>query len=264
MIGVFDSGLGGLTVAKELKRKLGDYDLIYLGDTARTPYGNKGKEVIVRYALEDADFLVSKGAKIIVAACNTVSALAMDSLKRHFPKIVFFEVVLPAVKKASAVTKNGRVGVIGTRATIGSNIYENKIKQRKSGIKVFPRACPLLVPLVEEGWLTKKETKMILRGYLQDLKTKNIDTLILACTHYPMLKALISARMGKQVELVDSAKEVVADIKRFLEESPAMEKQLPRHSSAFFYFSDAGENVRRVAEKWMGRSMEIKKAILGR
>jgi len=258
MIGIFDSGIGGLTVVRELMRQMPEHGIIYFGDTARYPYGNKSKQTIERYALEDARFLISKGAKIIVTACNTASALAIDALRKQID-LPLFEVVAPAVEKALQVTKNKRVGVIGTRGTIKSEIYKNKILELDAKTQVFSKACPLFAPLVEEGWTRRAETKRIIKAYLAPLKIKNIDTLILGCTHYPLLKSQIQKKAGKRVVLVDSAQEVVAGIKKFLNDNPEVDKNLARNAEkSQFYLSDLSDHTQSIASNWLGKSIIFK------
>ena len=186
MIGVFDSGIGGLTVVRSLMEELPGYNMIYFGDTARTPYGSKSPETVVRYALENTDFLLKQGAKLIVMACNTASSVAAGRVAENYD-IPIFEVVTPATEKAVKISRTLIIGVIGTRATVKSGIYEQKIVALKPDAKVYSAACPLLVPLVEEGWIKKPETVMIIKKYLHPLKVRQIDTLILGCTHYPLL-----------------------------------------------------------------------------
>ncbi|HSO71582.1 MAG TPA: glutamate racemase, partial [Thermodesulfobacteriota bacterium] len=171
MIGIFDSGIGGLTVVREILEQLPEYPIVYFGDTARTPYGTKSPKTITEYAIEDMEFLLAQGAKIIIIACNSVSSVAADILREKF-NVPIFEVIAPAVQKTLEVTRNSRVGVIGTRATIGSGVYERSLKTLRADIQVFSQACPLLVPLVEEGWLKRPETKQIVRKYLFPLKLK--------------------------------------------------------------------------------------------
>lgn len=260
MIGIFDSGVGGLTVVREMLKQLPEYQLIYFGDTARNPYGTKSKETVVKYALEDTNFLLSRGAKLIIVACNTASSLAREELKKNFPNVPIFEVVRPAVKRAVAVTKKKRIGVIGTYATIGSGIYDRLIKESNPAIQVFTEACPLFVPLVEEGWFDKPETKRIARKYLYPLRLKQIDTLILACTHYPLLKPIIQSKIGRRVKLVDSAEEVVGEVKKFLEDNSGVEKSLVKGSEHKFYVSDLTPRFTSIAEKWLGRKIKAEKA----
>lgn len=253
MIGVFDSGIGGLTVVKELFKKLPDAGLIYFGDTARYPYGNKSKETIERYSLENARFLISRGAKIIVVACNTASALAIDALRREI-NVPIFEVITPAVQKAVRVTKNKKIGVIGTRGTVRSGVYKKKILQIDPNIEVLGQPCPLFVPLVEEDWIHKPETKRIARYYLTPLKNKNVDTLILGCTHYPLLKGQIREKIGRRVILVDSAEEVASEIEKYVtEHSEAVEF----NKQQVFYLSDVSEHTEKIASKWLERAVNF-------
>ena len=261
MIGIFDSGVGGLTVVREIFKKLPEYQIIYFGDTARTPYGTKSKETIIKYAREDAKFLLDKGAKIIIIACNTASAVASSILQKELG-VPIFEVIGPAVKRAVGVTKNKRVGVIGTRATVGSGVYEESIKKINAEIQVTSQACPLLVPLVEEGWLDKPETKRIVKKYLQPLKNKQIDTLILGCTHYPVLKNIIK-RIGRHVKLVDSAEEVVCKLQSFLAGNEGVEKILTKSVDHKFYVSDLTPHLPRIAEKLLGQKVKLEKVEVG-
>ena len=247
-----------MTVVKEVFKQLPQYQIIYFGDTARTPYGNKSKELITHYAFEDTDFLLSKGANLIIVACNTVSAVASDELKSKYKNIPIFEVITPAVNKAVKITQNKRIGVIGTRATVNSRIYENKIKALKDGFHIIGKACPLFVPLVEEGWTDRSETKMIAKKYLYSLKSQQIDTLILGCTHYPLLKNLIQAKIGKKVNLVDPAEETVLNVKKFLQENPSVEISLTKNKNYEFYFSDITQNLKNIAASWLGQTIEPK------
>lgn len=258
MIGIFDSGVGGLTVVREILKKLPDYQIIYFGDTARTPYGTKSRETIIKYAREDAKFLLERGAKIIVIACNTASAVASEILRKELG-VPVFEVIGPAVEKAVAVTKNKKIGVIGTRATIRSGVYEESIKKINSEIQVFSQACSLLVPLVEECWLDKPETKRIVKKYLQPLKNKQVDTLILGCTHYPVLKSIIQSHIGRRVKLVDSAEEVVDKLKNFLAGQVEVEKKLAKGAGHKFYVSDLTLQLPWIAEKLLGEGVRLER-----
>ncbi|MFA5070419.1 MAG: glutamate racemase [Patescibacteria group bacterium] len=256
MIGIFDSGLGGLTVVKEFFQKFPAYDTIYFGDTARTPYGNKGPEVIEAYANEDARFLLNRGADMIIVACNTVSAVAYPGLKKKF-NMPIFEVINPAVEAAVKATKNKKIGVIGTRATVNSGMYEKLIKRLDRNIQVFSNPAPLLVPLVEENWLSKAETKMILKKYLYPLQLKQVDTLILGCTHYPFLKSAIAEKMGKRVTLIDSAEEVVKNVAKHLKENPALERKLSKSGKHQFYVSDLTPQAESLAKKWFDNKVKL-------
>ncbi|OGL79315.1 glutamate racemase [Candidatus Uhrbacteria bacterium RIFCSPHIGHO2_12_FULL_60_25] len=247
MLGIFDSGIGGLTVVKELLRRHPQASFLYLGDTARTPYGNKSKETIERYAVEDARFLVSQGADALVVACNSMSAYAMDALRAAFPRLRIYEVITPAVEVA-AKTSKGRVGVIGTRATVGSDLYATRLRSARPDLDVTSVACPLFVPLVEEGMLDARETKMIARRYLAPLVQKQVDTLILGCTHYPLLAGVIQARVGRRVRLIDSPSAVMDAIER---DDPG---QLSSGAQRYF-FTDDNARTREIAEKWLGRTI---------
>ncbi len=261
MIGIFDSGIGGLTVVKEVFRQLPDYQIVYFGDTARTPYGSKSEETITKYALQDAQFLIEQGAKIIIVACHTASAVAAETLKKHF-RVPVFEVVTPAINKALAVTRKKRLGIIGTTATIASGIYQQRLKATNRDIVIITQACPLFVPLVEERWTKKPETKMIAKRYLYSMTLKQIDTLVLACTHYPLMRDVIQQKIGRRVKLVDPAAEVVAEVKRFLEAQPDIEKTLTRGEAHKFFVSDITDKTRQSAKDWLERPVRLEKHLL--
>ncbi|HEX8724688.1 MAG TPA: glutamate racemase [Gemmatimonadaceae bacterium] len=214
-IGVFDSGIGGLTVVHELMRQLPHESIVYFGDTARVPYGNKGPETVQRYSREIADFLESCGVKAIVVACNTATAHALPVLRaeRSMPVI---GVVEPGARAAVAATRSGAIGVIGTLGTVRSGAYERAIRALRPEARVAAQACPLFVPLVEEGWTDREATRLIAREYLEPLTHDHIDTLVLGCTHYPLLKPLLHALLGPGVRLIDSAEETAAETARML------------------------------------------------
>src|SRR5437762_3510602 len=203
-IGIFDSGIGGLTVVRQIHRVLPREDLVYLGDTARVPYGTKSPGTVVRFACEDTQFLVQQKVKAVVVACNTVSAWALPTLEREFD-VPIFGVIVPGAQAALKRTRNRRIGIIGTATTVRSQAYSREILARAASARVFARACPLLVPLVEEGWTDRTVTRTILSAYLSPLLRRGIDTLVLGCTHYPLLKKPIRAVAGRDVALVDSA-----------------------------------------------------------
>lgn len=261
MIGVFDSGLGGLTVVKEILKNLPHYKIIYFGDTARTPYGTKSAETVTRYAIENTQFLLEKGAKIIVVACHTVSSTAIPTLKAKFLEVPFFEVVTPSMKKALKLTKNKKIGLIGTRTTVESNIYEKLFKEANSEIKLYSTPTPLLVPLIEEGWLNKPETRKIVKKYLISLKMKGIDTLILGCTHYPLIKKLIQEKAGKRIKLVDPSEEVAIEVKNFLETHEEFKEKLSFNTeqNLEIYVSDITTHFAKVAQLFLGRRVTLKK-----
>ena len=259
MIGIFDSGVGGMTVARAVETLLPDYQIIYYGDLARTPYGSKSTEAIVEYSIDNTEFLLEHGAKVIIIACNSAASVASDILRQKFA-VPIFEVITPAVTRAVASTVTGNIGIIGTRATIRSGIYDQKIKQQAPGFRVFSRACPLLVPLVEEGWINTPETKMILRKYLHPLKQKQLDTLVLGCTHYPLLKDLIQHRMGKKrIRLVDSSIEVALTLQEYLNENPDFCETLNRGSENKYFVSDMTKAAVATAEKIFGRGINLEK-----
>ncbi len=257
MIGVFDSGIGGLTVVRALLDQLPGRDLIYLGDTARTPYGSKSSHTIEKYCLNNTRFLIRRGASIIVIACNTASSYAYEAVKSHFD-VPVFEVIGPGSELAVQRSRKLRIGVIGTRATIASGIYEKRITSMAPEAKVFAVPCPLLVPLVEEGWLEKPETAMIVRKYLAGLKTKQIDTLILGCTHYPVLRSLIHRKIGSRVILVDSAEAVALKVKHLLA-SQGNAAHLNSYSEARcqVFVTDTAEQFRKTAHLILRKKIPI-------
>jgi glutamate racemase len=262
MIGVFDSGIGGLTVVREVLEKLPQYRIVYFGDTARTPYGTKSQKTIIDYSIEDTEFLISQGAKVIIVACNSASSVAFETLRERF-SIPIFEVIRPAVEKTLRLTRKKRVGVIGTRATVGSGIYERLLKEARPEIEVFSQACPLLVPLVEEGWLNRPETRRIVRKYLFSLKMKQIDTLVLGCTHYPLLKPVICNKMGKKVQVIDSSQEVALWLKAYLEENPDISASLTPSSGEGghrFFVSDLTPTFEQIASHFLGRPIQLELA----
>lgn len=245
-IGVFDSGVGGLTVAREIMRQLPGERIIYFGDTARVPYGSKSKETVIRYSRQIIRFLESKGVKAIVAACNTASAFALEALAPELD-IPIIGVVKPGAKVAAETTENGKIGVIGTEGTIGSRIYTHTIQQHNKHAVVMGKACPLFVPLVEEGWLKDPVTIEIAKRYLASFQESDIDTLILGCTHYPLLRSTIRDIMGAGVNLVNPAYETAQGLKRLLAESSLTndgKKELPMYQ---FYVSDAAEKFKNFA-----------------
>ncbi|MBI5037606.1 MAG: glutamate racemase [Candidatus Kerfeldbacteria bacterium] len=251
MIGVFDSGIGGLTVVKELRKQLPDYQLAYFGDTARTPYGNKSTDTVIQYAKENTEFLIAQGAQIIVIACNTASAVATESLRAAYPQIPFFEVITPAAEAAARHSTSGHIGVIGTRTTINSDIYQKTIASHRPQASITSKACPLFVPLAEEGWINDQITKITARRYLTPLKRHQIDTLILGCTHYPILRNVIQQKIGKRVFLIDPAVPTVAALRQYLTAHPELEQSLPKNPNHQYYFSDIPSHMAELAQRWL-------------
>ena len=240
-------------------RELPHYDLLYFGDTARTPYGNKSADTVRRYARENTAFLLANGARLIVMACNTASSVATESVSSAFD-VPVFEVISPAVARAVCVTRKNRVGVIGTRATVASGIYERKIQTADPAVRVFSRACPLLVPLVEEGWLAKPETTMIVKKYLLPLKTRQIDTLILGCTHYPLLAPVIQRKIGRRVHIIDSSTSVASAVGAFLAARPDIDQTLSRRGAARICASDVTEEFEKTARQLLQRPITLESA----
>ncbi|MCX7918672.1 MAG: glutamate racemase [bacterium] len=252
-IGIFDSGVGGLTVVKELIRQLPNESLIYFGDTARVPYGSKTIETIRRYAFESAQFLIAHQVKALVVACNSSTAAGLDHIQSQFKQPVI-GVIEPGAKVAVATTRNNRIGVIGTKATIRSEAYPRIIQRINPAIKVYSVACPLLVPLVEEGWLTGPITESIIRAYLTPLLTQRVDTIVLGCTHYPLLKKSITTVVGKEVKLVDSASATAHKVKQVLSEAnlTADRSLKPEYT---FYVSDVVADFERIGKMFLGQQL---------
>ena len=260
-IGVFDSGVGGLTVVKELIQQLPREDIVYFGDTARVPYGIKSKETVIRFSIENILFLLKQDVKLICVACNTASSFALPVIKNHF-KVPIVGVISPGVREAVYATQNKRIGVIGTKGTIKSRTYEIEINQLEPDVKVTAVACPLFVPFVEEGWLSGDVVLDVARTYLKPLKDAKVDTVILGCTHYPLLKPVIKRVLGDNVTLIDSAKQVAVEVKKILgSENILNEKGKGKHS---FYVSDNPEWFSGLAERFLGKSLKnVKKAVSG-
>lgn len=253
-VGVFDSGIGGLTVVHELIRQLPRERIVYFGDTARVPYGPKSPETVRRYSREIAAFLTEQGVKSIVVACNTATAHALGMLRSELPLPVI-GVVEPGARAAVASTRTGRIGVIGTAGTIKSGAYERAIRALAPDAEVIARACPLFVPLVEEGWVDHEATRLVAQTYLQPLVGANVDTLVLGCTHYPLLKPLLRDVMGPSVRLIDSAEETAAEAARALEGASL---SAPEQSQADYRFvaSDDPAQFLRVGQRFLGSAME--------
>jgi len=246
-IGVFDSGIGGLTVVKALRELLPDERIIYLGDTARVPYGSRSPSTVERYSLEIAEMLMERDAKMIVVACNTVSSVALPQLKKNLP-VKVIGVIQPGAEAAVKVTRNQRIGVIGTRATIRSGAYEKALRSVNSTVEVISQACPLLVPLIEEGWLEDEATDNIIRRYLEPLLKHETDTLVLGCTHYPLLAPAIKRLVGDKIELVDSARNCAVATRQLLDQESL---RAPAGSSGGLEvaLTDRPDNFLRVAKE---------------
>lgn len=251
-IGIFDSGIGGLTVLREVNRELADEDVVYFGDTARVPYGTKSRETITKFSINNVRFLKKFRVKMVIVACNTSSALSLDILKKRF-SIPIVGVIEAGAKEAMRRTRNGRIGVIGTKATIGSGSYEACLKRMDPAIRVTSQACPLFVPLVEEGWLEGDIASRVAKMYLDVMKSFKIDTLILGCTHYPLLSQVIGKVLGKHVNLVNSAEETAKEARKLLMSSKLKKSVSVREPRRSFYVSDEPEQFRILGERFLGR-----------
>ncbi|MCF8240580.1 MAG: glutamate racemase [Melioribacteraceae bacterium] len=253
-IGIFDSGIGGLTVVKKIASYLPSESIVYFGDTARVPYGSKSNDTVIEYSLQDARFLLSKNVKLIVVACNTASSVAIDALRNEL-EIPVIGMIEPGAKMALETTKNERIGVIGTYATINNKAYSNQLQQLNNKVEVFEKACPLFVPLAEEGWTDHKATYEIAEEYLKELRDKKIDTLILGCTHYPILSKVIQEVIGNDVTLIDSGTAASGIVENHLEgrNLKTHYNGLGRHD---FYVSDIQTKFKDIAERFLGRPLD--------
>lgn len=259
-IAIFDSGYGGLTIMKEILAILPEYDYIYLGDNARTPYGNHSKETITRFTDEAVQFLFSKNARLIIIACYTASALALRDLQEkylrnpasHFRDRKILGVIRPVAEFAVQKSKKGRIGIVGTRATIQSKTFEIELKNQNPNLKISTQACPLLVPLIEEHWHKKPESLMILKKYLRPLKNHNIDTLILGCTHYPLMIADFKRIMGKRIQVPDPGKIVAQSLQNYLQRHSEIESQLNKNGERAFFTTDDPEKFSEFGKKFAG------------
>ena len=252
-IGMFDSGIGGLTVLKEVRHLLPRENIIYLGDTARVPYGNKSPYTVTRYALETALFLLAKGIKALVIACNTSSALSLNILKKKLP-IPVFGVIDPAASAAARQTKNKRVGVIGTKATVKSMAYERAVRRVDRHVQVLSQACPLFVPIVEEGWEDSEVAHLIVRKYLTQFHNSGIDVLVMGCTHYPILQRTIRAEIGSDVFIVNTGRETAMQVQELLG-ARGLLKDSGRGKSSYFV-TDSPETFSEVGSRFLGEPIK--------
>lgn len=252
-IGVFDSGIGGLTVVKRLSSVLPNEHMVYFGDTARVPYGSKSNSTVIEYSIQDTNFLLHKNVKLVVVACNTVSSIALEELQRSF-NVPVIGVIQPGALMAVSESISSKIGVIGTRATINNQAYSKAIGKIKNDVQVFEKACPLFVPLAEEGWTHHKATYEIAEEYLEELRKKEIDTLVLGCTHYPILFDVIQEVIGKNVKLIDSGIATAEIVKNEIRRLGlgAIHKEEPNLD---LYVSDIPTKFREVAELFLGRKV---------
>lgn len=252
-IGVFDSGIGGLTVVKRLSHVLPHEHIVYFGDTARVPYGSKSNSTVVEYSIQDTNFLLHKNVKLVVVACNTASSIALADLQKRFD-VPVIGVILPGAQMAVKVTKSGRIGVIGTRATIGNQAYSKEIKKIDKNIYVIEKACPLFVPLAEEGWTHHRATYEIAEEYLKEIKNHEIDTLVLGCTHYPILADVIQEVIGSKVKLIDSGVATAEAVKNEIHKLK-LETTHKSHPNLDLYVSDIPTKFQEVAELFLGKKV---------
>jgi glutamate racemase len=269
MIGIFDSGFGGLTVMKEYLKKYPEFDYIYLGDQANTPYGSRSNEMVNKLVVQNVDFLVKKGCKLIIIACNTASADALKHVQNIYKgKPAILGVLVPACEEALRKTKFGNIGVIGTRGTINSNAYERELKKYESAlykpkdkrankhVRIYQQACPLLVPLVEEGMIKHPVTRVMLKKYLRPLKHAHVDTLILGCTHYPLLQKEIERIMGKQCVVISSAKAAADAIEDYFKRHPDVLKSITKKAEQIFYTTDSPERFENLGSGFLGKKVK--------
>lgn len=252
-IGIFDSGVGGLTVMKQIVCLLPNEDIVYFGDTARLPYGEKSPETIIRYMIENSTFLLKHKIKVLVIACNTASAHALHELKNRL-QIPVIEVIAPGAEKAVLVTKNKRIAVLGTRGTINSGAYQKEIERRMPGSFVLSIPCPLLVPLVEENFIDHPVTKMIIKEYLKPIKEQSIDTVLLGCTHYPLLKEVMQDELGHEISIVDSASICAENLQSILCENKLLSSKIK--SVHRYFVSDDPMKFSSLGGTFFGRPIE--------
>ncbi|MBZ0179846.1 MAG: glutamate racemase [Melioribacteraceae bacterium] len=252
-IGIFDSGIGGLTVVKRISANLPNENIIYFGDTARVPYGSKSNSTVIEYSIQDANFLIKKNVKLIVVACNTASSAALDALRERF-EIPIIGMIEPGAKMALETTKNEKIGVIGTNATINNKAYSSELLKIDPKAEIVEKACPLFVPLAEEGWLDHKATYAVAEEYLKELKSAKVDTLILGCTHYPILSKVIQDVMGNEVRLIDSGTAATKIVEDYLN---GRNLRNPSNNIGIheYYVSDLPIKFKEVAERFLGRKV---------
>lgn len=256
-IGIFDSGVGGLTVFKSIREYFPNEDIIYFGDTARVPYGPKSKHTVINYSIQNTRFLLQQNIKLLVIACNTSSAVAIPSLQ-SMTDIPVIGVIVPGAEEAISLSNGGRIGIIGTDGTINSGAYKKELLKLRVDLEIFSQPCPLFVSLVEEGWLDTEVTKLVIEDYLSELKDKNIDTLILGCTHYPVLKKAINAFFSGKVNLVDSSHAIIKHIKPFIKDKSTTK------GKDLFYVSDNELKFSKIADMILEKKItNLKKVNLG-
>lgn len=266
-VGIFDSGFGGLNIMKGILEELPDYDYIYLGDTARVPYGNRSKEVIYEFTRQAVDFLFKNDCQLVVLACNTASAdalrkLQQEYLPKNYPDRKILGVIIPTSEEAVLRTKNKRIGVLATEATVGSKAFEREISKLNSKIKIYQEACPLLVPIVENGEHNTEIADISLRKYLKPLLTENIDTLILGCTHYEIMENKIREIVGKEIEVISQSKIIAIKLKDYLVRHREIEERLSKNSKQVIYTTDLTYKFIKLGGEFLGKGIGVKKITL--
>ncbi|MBU1131016.1 glutamate racemase [Patescibacteria group bacterium] len=277
MIGIFDSGFGGLTVFKEIKRALPDYSYIYLGDNLRAPYGGRSQEAVYQFTEKAVDFLFKQGCRLVIIACNTASAEALRKLQqewlpKNYPDCRILGVIRPVVEEAAKISRFGRIGVVGTKSTIDSKAYIRELKTENSKLQIFQNSCPLLVPLVEEGMIKKPETRMTIKKCLRSLKEREIDTLILGCTHYPLLMKEFERIIGKRVKVLDAPKVVAEKLVDYLNRHPEIESKIEKNKTHLrqdhggqavrYLTTDSSEKFETLGSKFIGSKIKGEKVEL--
>ncbi len=253
-VGVFDSGVGGLTVVRAIRERLPGESIVYFGDTARVPYGAKSPETVIRFALENTSFLMKKNIKLLVVACNTASAVSLQAL-RDAVDIPVTGVIQPGARTASEVTANAVIGVIGTLGTISSGAYQKELKEARPDLHVIAQPCPLLVPLVEEGWLEHKITKQVISEYMEPLLAEDIDTLVLGCTHYPLLIPALKEVLGSRITLVDSAQSTAVAVEKILCVKEIISES--EEGKLKFFVSDIPIKFQEIAQRFLGTAVPL-------
>lgn len=263
MIGIFDSGYGGLTVLKPLIDQLPQYDYLYLGDNARAPYGNHSPQTILEFTDQAVQYLFQRGATLVILACNTASANALSALQKKYlngpdeKNRKILGVLIPTIEKAANITKSGRIGLVGTKATVNSGVYQAELQKITPKANLTSKACPLLVPLIEEDWHNKPEATSILKKYLRGLKNANIDTLILGCTHYPIMHKKFQQIMGSRVCIIESGKATAESLKTYLERHPEIAEKLTTQGTKKFLTTDNPIVFKEYVEKHFGLKIAI-------
>lgn len=266
-IGVFDSGFGGINILKGIVKELPSYNYLYLGDTARTPYGTRSKEVVYEFTKQAVDFMFKKDCELIILACNTASSEALrkiqqEYLPKFYPNKKVLGVLIPGVEEAIIKTKKNKIGVIATQGTIKSGAFLRELKKLNKKVKIFQNACPLLVPIIEAGEQNSKITEIVLEKYLKPLKQKNIDTLILGCTHYGIIENKIKKIMGKNTYIISESKIIPKKLKSYLNNHPEIDNELGKNKKVNFYTTDLTDNFIKLGSKFFGKKINAKKTIL--